>query len=92
MSRKTIAVAAIIRTANDSLAHIVEEPYEEAPDIGVARRWGIIGMVESVLFATDNYRGYGYLASEFAAEGEPTARPGTVLREGYDETRRRYFA
>lgn len=85
--RKTIAVEHVIDFANNALATVLE-----SEDTGGAdRRWGIIGVVESVLIETGNYHGFRYLGSEYAKEGEPTERPGTPLRKGYDETRRAYY-
>jgi hypothetical protein len=78
--RKTIEVARVLDTANHALA---------AQDVSLTAdfRWGIIAMIEAALNDSGNYKGYRYLASEYAPEGSPT-----VLREGYDATRRAYFS
>ena len=83
MSRKTIAVSDVLDFANTALAMTLASDDPEGP----SRRRGVIQMIEPVLLYTDNYKGFRYLASEYAPEGSPT-----VLRDGYDETRRAYFA
>jgi hypothetical protein len=84
MTRSTIPVETVRDFANAALAIVIDtDTYTDLE--GPSRRWGIIGMVESVLLTTGNYKGYRYLASEYAPEGSPS-----VLREGFDPTRRCY--
>lgn len=83
MSRKTIAVADVLNFANTALAMNLASDDPEGP----SRRRGIIQMIEPVLLHTDNYKGYRYLPSEF-----DTDSGFTKLRDGYDDTRRAYFA
>lgn len=40
-------------------------------------------LIEGVLMDTGNYKGFGYLPAEWEKDG-------TGLRDGYDDTRRRY--
>jgi hypothetical protein len=81
MARKTIAVADLIVKANHLLT------LDDERGVDAQFRWGVIAMIEATLFATDQYKGFRYLPSEYAPAGSPT-----ILREGYDETRRAYFA
>lgn len=76
--RKTVPVDDVTMLANVALGVVIENDLD-----GMSRRRGIIGMVESVLFNTGNYRGYRYLPSELDADG--------ALIYGYDDTRRWYF-
>jgi hypothetical protein len=80
MARKTIEVARLRETANRALAYEGYPAERNNADF----RQGVIAMVEAALFATDNYRGYRYLASEFEPDGSGT------LMDGYDATRREY--
>ena len=77
MARKTIEVEEVKNRANAFLA------LDSQGDSDPAFRCGVISMLEVVLFSTENYKGFSYLASEWdESKGE--------LREGYDQTRRRY--
>jgi hypothetical protein len=53
-----------------------------APNGTAEGRRALAVLAESILMSTGNYRGFGYLPSELSAPG--------VLRDGYDDTRRRY--
>ena len=80
MSRKTYPVASLVSDANTMLA---------APGSTRDGRIAIAILVERVLMDTGNYKGFQYLASEFLPAAEQTDT--NVLRDGYDDTRRRYF-
>lgn len=82
MPRKTVDVASVVSIANRVLAAEGSTPEE---------RRAVAHMVEQVLHGTGNYRGFRYLASEYAAEGEPWAEGTTYLRVGFDNTRREYI-
>lgn len=77
MARKTVDVQAVKDLANGMLA-------STAVFLDPSYRNGVIGMVESVLHSTDNYRGFKYLPSEWDEETQS-------LRVGYDATRREYL-
>lgn len=77
MARKTVDVQAVKELANRTLA-------STATFLDPSYRNGVIGMVESVLHNTGNYKGFKYLPSEW---DENTGS----LRVGYDDTRRQYF-
>lgn len=81
MTRKTVAVADIVTAANTFLA--APDTFSH-PDVSdpKAQRYGVCGLLEHVLHATGNYRGFSYLSTELAAPGQ--------LRDGYDDTRRNY--
>lgn len=72
-ARKTIRVEAVKDRVNTMLE------VQTSPD---ARR-AVALLLESVLLATDNYRGFKYQSSEINEDG--------TLRDGYDDTRRRYY-
>jgi hypothetical protein len=74
MARKTIAVEAIRDRANVML---------EVQSTPEARR-AVALLLESVLLATDNYRGFKYQSSEWDGEA-------FKLKEDYDDTRRYYY-
>lgn len=83
MSRKTIEVGKVVERANTFLA---------APDSfsieGLdphSQRLGVAGLLESILHETGNYKGFNYLSSEWDGEKQE-------LRQGYDESRRRYYS
>lgn len=80
--RKTIDVVDVVEIANRMLR-------AEASTKG--QREGVISLVESILHATENYRGYNYQNSEHAVPGDPVAVGTTRLRVGFDETRRFYY-
>jgi len=82
-ARKTIAVEDVRDMVNRALAfpdtfHRVEGMTPEQ-----AMRIGVASLMEQILHATGNYRGFGYLVSELTEDG--------TLREGHDDSRRRYF-
>jgi hypothetical protein len=80
MARKTIDVAAVKDRANTML---------EVQSTPEARR-AVAVLLESVLHATGNYRGFKYQISEYNTT-EEFHRSGMVLRENYDDTRRYYY-
>jgi hypothetical protein len=71
MSRKTIPVADVVEMANDMLANSADSKEQG--------REGIRMLLEQILHATGNYRGYSYL------DGHEAVIAGT-----HDETRRHY--
>lgn len=74
MARKTIDVSAVKDRANTMLY------VQSTPD---ARR-AVAVLLESVLMATGNYKGFKYHDTEW----DETAGK---LRDGYDDTRRYYY-
>jgi hypothetical protein len=79
MIRKTIDVAFLKSKTNEFLHASADEM--------VGERVGMAALLESALFATNNYKGYQYLSSEFV-----TRSSGRVdFRKDYDASRRRYF-
>lgn len=86
--RKTVAVADLLTAANTALAH--------TDTFGIATvdyRRGIASMLEHVLHATGNYRGFRYLSADDLPAGVP---PGIIRdADGHhvfpDESRRRYL-
>lgn len=90
--RKTVEVAAIAERVNAMLAlqdEVITRVLRENNTPEQAFRIGIAHLLEGILHETGNYRGYNYQASEFLPEAE--RRDDTVLRDGYDETRRIYY-
>ena len=81
MSRKTIPVAEVVRRGNHMLAESVPGAREGRIAIAI--------LLEDVLMATGNYKGFQYLASEYLPAAEQT--DGNVLRPDYDDSRRRYY-
>lgn len=79
-ARKTISVEAVKDRANTML---------EVQSTPEARR-AVAVLLESVLQATGNYKGFRYLPEEYNSQ-EEYERTKEVLREGYDDTRRRYY-
>lgn len=82
MARNTIKVEQVKEMVNTMLA---------APDTftidGIdphSQRMGACGLLEQVLHATGNYKGFTHLDSEWDAVN-------WQLREGYDDSRRRYL-
>jgi hypothetical protein len=59
--RKTIAVAEMTRRVNEMLVHGYSSREE---------RHGMIQVLENMLFATGNYRGYRYLSKREVPAGE----------------------
>ena len=74
MPRKTVSVEAVRQRANLLLG---------SDTTGVEQRWGVIAMIEFVLFETSNYKGFSYLPSEWDEDS-------AALKKDYDETRRKY--
>jgi len=69
------------KTVNRTLlVSIANDAIAAAPT--VAERQAIATVVSTVLLRGDAYLGFNYLASELNEDG--------VLREGYDDSRRRY--
>ena len=57
MSRKTVPVLRMLKFANQQLARTDEWATKEY-------KIGIINMLEEVLFATDNYAGFGFIDND----------------------------
>ena len=76
-ARKTVSVEFVKERANAFLAN--------SEDGMAEMRKGIAALLESVLFEANAYKGFGYLPSELSDEFP------NPLKEGYDDTRRRYF-
>lgn len=79
--RKTFDVAEFRDWTNNAIALTA--------DMERDRRIALADALEHVLFATGNYRGFSYDASEYLPASEQT--PGNVLRPDYDHTRRVFF-
>lgn len=60
--------------------------FRNSDDSTPEMRLGMAALLESVLFETDNYKGYVFLDSEWDLSNPD--RP--QLRDGYDQTRRLY--
>lgn len=91
MARKTIEVQVVHQLVNTALAtsdstlRLTQRdgtPYTPEQ----AFRLGICSVLEQILHRTENYRGFQYNASEFVMD-----RGHSVLRPGYDESRRHYL-
>jgi len=80
-ARKTIAVSDVRDLINGMLADSNDDRSEGRTALAVA--------LETILMNTGNYRGYQALRSEYLPADQQTA--DRVLRDGYDDTRRRYF-
>lgn len=89
MSRKTFEVDTLRERANALLVMPDSVNPLETLRERQAQRIGAIALIESVLHATGNYRGFRYLDSEYLPAAEQTS--DSVLRPGYDDTRRRYL-
>lgn len=89
MSRKTVYIDALIEYANGYLAS--DYPGGDSAE-AVARRTGMIDLLEQALVCADRYRGYSYLDQR----GITKSKPGIYwLEKGHsfentDPTRRRY--
>lgn len=88
MARKTFAIRPLIDQANHLLS--LPDAHGTTRDLNADFRWGVIAMVERVLFDSGNYSGFRYLSSELVGADEPHVPNTTYLRIGYDETRRAY--
>jgi hypothetical protein len=91
MSRKTIEVDVIKDWVNTRL-QIPSSTHKldgESLTPEQAFRLGVSSLMEQILHATGNYKGFNYQASEFVPAEEMTS--DNVLRPGMDETRRIYY-
>lgn len=79
-TRSTLDLAALVAATNRMLADS-----DTSPEV----RHGACMVIEQALKMANAYAGFTYTASEYAAPGEPT-HPGSTLRLGSDEYRRRY--
>lgn len=78
-TRKTVDRTTLITNANRMLASDGLTPEGRA---------AINHLMSSVLMDSGSYRGFGYLASELV---EDTDDYGVRLRDGYDDTRTRWY-
>jgi hypothetical protein len=85
--RKTASVEYIVAEANLMLSR-ADGPAN--PGLNPEVRKGVIALTEAILHATDNYRGFQYLDTEFVREYLPGG-DRRVLREDYDPTRVRFY-
>jgi hypothetical protein len=84
MSRKTVDVAFVVEKANQMLT--LPNEHFISDEAAIEFRWGVIGMVESVLFETETYHGFSYQRSEF----EMGSDNFHTLKVDYDNSRRIY--
>lgn len=88
--RKTISIDALLDYANGYLS--ADYPNCDAPE-EIARRNGLIDMIEAALHAVGRYRGYSYLDQKQILQGKPGIRwfeDGSHAFFDTDKTRRRY--
>lgn len=83
MGRKTIDVEKVKEFANAGLAAQSSFLRLEGVTPEQAYRMGIAAVLEGVLHATGNYKGFAYQRSELDNNG--------ALKWGYDNSRRTYF-
>lgn len=83
--RSTFPVQDLKGIVNNMLAKSIDEAKQQ--------RQGMIAVIERVLMDTDNYHGFQYLDSEFEPKRATDEHgiPYPKLRDGYDDTRRRYY-
>ena len=95
--RKTMNVEDIKNYANHQLSTSIryERKKDSLENIDAEYRKGVMAMIEAVLFETDNYKGYRYLAVDEVPTG---CTPGIRRDRGEekkfentDNTRVRYF-
>jgi hypothetical protein len=80
--RKTIEVSDIKIRLNHAL--------ESSSDEMKVERQAIATFAEGILMDTGNYRGFQYLSSEYLPV-EEQVQGSQVLKDNFDDTRRRYF-
>lgn len=88
-ARKTVSIDALLDYANGYLS--ADYPDADGSD-SVARRKGVIALLESALGAIDRYNGYSYLDETQITMSKPGIRwldKGHTF-ENCDDTRRRY--
>lgn len=83
MARSTIKVEQVKEMVNTMLAAPDTFTHHSVPD-PKSQRMGACGLLEQILHATGNYKGFTHLDSEWDSEN-------WKLREGYDDSRRRYL-
>ena len=85
MIRKTIDVTVVKNLANTELLN--------SPDDEVGNRQGIIYMVENILMATGNYKGFSYLNNKDMLKSTQGTTVGIIdgSFENTDHTRVYYF-
>ena len=95
--RKTMNVEDLKNYANNQLSTSIryERQKDSLENIDAEFRKGVMAMIEAVLFETDNYKGYRYLAVDEIPTG---CTPGIRRNRGEekqfentDNTRVRYF-
>lgn len=91
-NRKTVQIDALLDYANGYLSSDYEGGDSES---AIARRTGVIHMIEAALHAADRWRGYSFLDNKVITKCKPGIRwvegqaPAHTFHET-DETRRRY--
>jgi hypothetical protein len=85
MGRKTVDVSQLVGWVNTRLAVPDSAHRFDGMSPEQAYRAGVASLLEQVLHATGNYRGFGYQQSERVPDSD------YPLREGYDDTRRVYY-
>lgn len=84
MGNKTIKVSEIIRQGNNFL--------KNSPDSMTGERRGIATMLETALFASENYKGFGYLSDDNMKDSLQGKLAGiSVSHDILDDTRRYYY-
>jgi len=89
MARRHISVRLLLEKANDLLLH-TEDGY-------IDKRFGISDLVQDILYATDNYKGFRFLTNDDMAKSRFGKSVGVIynidtLQHFYpDRSRRQYF-
>lgn len=81
MARKTIEVKVVLERANTFLA--AADSFTKEGIDPASQRFGLIALLENILFGTGNYEGFRYQQSELKEDG--------TLRDGHDDSRRWYY-
>ena len=82
--RKTVEVKYVLDSANAYL--------RLTPDEHTEGRMAVANLLESVLMATDTYRGFGYIKSNFDKDGIYQDNEPVRYNKGEtDESRRQYY-
>jgi hypothetical protein len=87
--RKTVSIESLLQYANGYLS----SDYDGGDDaVSIARRTGVINLLEAALNAADRYHGFSYLDDKVVTKSKPGIRWLEVGHsfENTDPTRRRY--
>lgn len=82
MPRKTVEIDVLKDAANAFLA--APDSFSIEGRDAASMRLGVASLLETALHRSGNYKGFQHLATEWDAEN-------WRLRDGYDDSRRRYF-